>query len=74
MSILERVHKRATNIIKGLEHCSGEERMRELGLFSLKKKRLEGELTEACQYLNEAYGKAGEGLFVLSLHSLTRGN
>jgi len=39
MDILER---RATKMIKELEHLSYEESLRELGLFSLEKKRLQG--------------------------------
>ena len=59
-------------MVRGMEHVSYEERLRELGLFSLEKRRLQGDLTAAFQYLKGAYKKAGEGLFTRECSEGTR--
>ncbi|PKU28255.1 hypothetical protein llap_21439 [Limosa lapponica baueri] len=61
-------------MIRGLEHLSYEDRLRELGLFSLEKRRLQGELIAAFQYLKGTYTKAGEGLFTRACSDRMRGN
>ncbi|KAK4824308.1 hypothetical protein QYF61_013053 [Mycteria americana] len=73
VDLLEQVQRRATKMIRGMEHLSYDERLRELGLFNLEKRRLWGDLIVAFQYIEKAY-KAGKRLFAKPCSDRTRDN
>lgn len=62
------------NIIRGLEHMSCKDRLTELGLFSLKKGRLQEDLTAAFQYLTGVTRSLDRGILANGCSDRTTGN
>ena len=60
MDLLECIPRRATEMIQGMEHLSYKNRLKEMGLFSLEKRRHRGHQSAVFQYLKGGYKKEGD--------------
>jgi len=60
--MLKCIQRKATKMIQGMGHISYKDRLKELGLFSLKR-RLGDDLIVASSYLKGSYRKERDRLF-----------
>lgn len=67
------VQKKTMKTVKAMEYLCCEVRLRELGLFILENKRLQGDFLMAFQYIKKAYEKNRERLFSRACSDRTRG-
>lgn len=71
---MEQVQRKANKMIREMKYLSYEERLKQFRLFSLERRRPQGNLIAVFQYLRRCYKKGGERKFTRTCSDSTRGN
>ena len=71
---LERVQRRATGMVEGLESMTYGERLRELDMLSLEQRRARGDMIAVFNYIKVNHVEEGTNLFTAALETKTRNN
>ncbi|KAE8625994.1 hypothetical protein XENTR_v10006473 [Xenopus tropicalis] len=71
---INELQRRATKLVKGMEDLSYEVRLSRLGLISLEKRRLRGDMITLYKYIRGDYRQMGDVLFPHKNNQRTRGH
>jgi len=71
---IEKVQKRATKLVISLKHLSYKDRLVQLGLPTLKYRRLRCDMIEVYKIINQKYDCAVAPKVIFNPNSVTRGN
>ena len=74
VNLLKHVQRKSTKIIQGMEHLPYEDTLRDLGLFSVEKRSLQGDLIAAFQYHSGGQKKKEDRFSTRDCCETTRGN